>query len=160
MSTTPNPSDSQPEEVLPPDPIQAVFTGECSSLSGLSTLTFEIGRHTEDQTLHLRIATNSGGGMFHDGWAPASTFDEVVKRATRLTAKALRAVHPGRSVNTAGFLLAVLKHLGMARVNEENTRLHEHVPTTSFEQVAMAAMQDLAPGKKGRALRASKNAAD
>ncbi len=53
-------------------PIEAIYTGECSSLSGQSTLTYAIGRHPEDQSLHLRIATNSGGGMFCDEWASGS----------------------------------------------------------------------------------------
>lgn len=138
------------------DPIEAVFRGDCLSLTERSSLTFEIGRHSEFQTLHLRLISNTGGGMFCNDWASATALDEVVKGAQPLTAKVLRAVHPGRSVNTAGFLLAVLKHLGMARVNEENTRLHEHVPTTSFDQVAMAAMQNMPSGRKGRGAKNTK----
>jgi hypothetical protein len=120
--------------------IESVFTGECPSLSGRSNLTFAIGRHPEKGGLHLRIVSNDGGGMFYDGWAEAERIDAIVKGSAELTSKAFQALHPGRSVNTAGFVLASLKHLGLIRANAENTRLHEHVPTTSFEQVAMVAM--------------------
>lgn len=120
--------------------IETVFTGECPSLSGRSNLTFAIGRHPEDGGLHLRIVSNDGGGMFYDGWAEAERIDGIVKGSSELTSKAFQALHPGRSVNTAGFVLASLKQLGLIRTNVENTRLHEHVPTTTFEQVALAAM--------------------
>jgi hypothetical protein len=59
---------------------------------------------------------------------------------TELTAKSFHALHPGKSINTGGFVMAVLKDLGLIRANEENTRLHEHVPATTFEKVAMVRM--------------------
>jgi hypothetical protein len=46
--------------------------------------------------------------------------------------------------------MAVLKDLGLIRANEENTRLHEHVPATTLEKVAMARMgktSEAAPAK-------------
>jgi hypothetical protein len=133
---------SEQEVVTEPSepPIEVIYTGTCPSISGRSNLTFDIGRNTEDASLHLRIASNDGGGMFYEGWASATQIDEIVKGKQELTAKSFRVLHPGRSINTAGFVLASLKHLGLVRVNEENTRLHEHVPTTTFEQVAMAVM--------------------
>ncbi|MEI2659421.1 MAG: hypothetical protein V9G11_05190 [Bifidobacterium adolescentis] len=78
--------------------------------------------------------------MLFDGWASAKDIDAIVKGATELTAKSFHALHPGKSINTGGFVMAVLKDLGLIRANEENTRLHEHVPATTFEKVAMARM--------------------
>ena len=120
------------------DPIETIYEGECPSLSGRSTLSYTIGRHTEDGTLHLRISDNSGKGMTCKDWASASAIQEVVLGEGELTAKSFHVLHPGKSINTGGFILAVLKDLGLIRANEENTRLHEHVPTTTFDQVAMA----------------------
>lgn len=120
------------------DPIAQVFEGECPSITGRSTLTYAIGRHAQDATLHLRIVRNSGGGMSCTDWAGASQIEAIVKGASELTAKSFLVLHPGKSINTGGFVLAVLKDLGLLRANEENTRLHEHVPTTSFAEVAMA----------------------
>lgn len=120
--------------------IDSVWTGECPSLTGRSNLTYAIGRHPADASLGLRIVANSGGGMFCDEWAEGRRIDEIVRGKSELIAQSFLVLHPGRSVNTGGFVLAVLKHLGLLRTNSENSRLHEHVPTTTFQQVAMNAM--------------------
>ena len=138
------PADAQadaPEEAAPEiDPIEDLYHGDCLSISGRSTLTYAIGRHKETGELHLRIVENSGKGMWFPGWASAKNIDAIVKGATELTAKSFHALHPGKSINTGGFVMAVLKDLGLIRANEENTRLHEHVPATTFEKVAMVRM--------------------
>lgn len=132
------------------DPIKAIHEGECPSISGRSTLTFVVGRHEEAGTLHLRIAGNSGKGMWFDGWASAEAIDQIVRGAAQLTAKSFHSLHPGRSINTAGFVLAALKELGLIRANDENTRIHEHVPTMTFEKVALAVI-DPSAAKKSKA---------
>ena len=122
------------------DPITEIFSGECPSVSGRSILTYAIGRHNESGELHLRIVDNSGKGMWFNGWAAAKDIDSIVKGATELTAKSFHALHPGKSINTGGFVMAVLKDLGLIRANEENTRIHEHVPATTLEKVVMVRM--------------------
>lgn len=132
--------------------IESIWTGECPSLSGRSSLSFAIGRHPVDASLGLRIVANSGGGMFCDEWAEGRRIDEIVRGKSELTAQSFLALHPGRSVNTGGFVLAVLRHLGLLRISSENSRLHEHVPTTTFEQVALNAMSqkpsEMSSGRK------------
>lgn len=140
MNTSHTTEPTEPEELPEADPIEPMYVGECPSLTGRSTLTFAIGRHSEDDSLHLRIETNTGGGMFCKDWAAAADIDALVKGATELTSRSFDVLHPGRSINTAGFVLASLKQLGLVRTNQENSRLHEHVPTTTFEQIALAAM--------------------
>jgi len=135
------------------DPIEVIYQGECLSLSGRSTLTYAIGRHIEDRALHLRIMSNSGGGMFCDEWASASAIQDIVLGASELTGKSLQPIWAGRSVNTLSFALSVLRDLDFIRPSEVNSRFHEHVPTTTFEKVAMARMgvsQDPAhkPGRR------------
>jgi hypothetical protein len=127
-----------PEEII--DPIKVIHTGACESLSGRSDLTFSVGRHTEDQTLHLAITANSGGGMWCKDWCSARDIQDVVLGEGGLKAASFHQIHAGRSINTGGFVLAALKELGLIRVNEENTRLHEHVPGTTFEKVVSARM--------------------
>ena len=119
-------------------PIETIYQSEVPSLSERSMLGYEIGRHAEDATLHLRIVSNSGRGMWCKDWASASDIQSIVIGATELTAKSFHQLHSGRSINTGGFVLAAVKGLGFIRPNAENTRLHEHVPTTTFEQVVMA----------------------
>lgn len=136
-STTPEP---QPE----PDPIEVIHQGECPSLSGRSTLTYAVGRHP-DGTLHFRLVSNDGGGMFCNEWVPAADIDAIVIGGTELTSAAFQALKPGRSTNTAGFSMAAFKSLGLIRTNAENTRLHEHVPTETFEKVVTARMGQATP---------------
>jgi hypothetical protein len=149
MSEIQVPAEVQPEV----DPIQTVCDCQCPSLSGRSSLDFAIGRHP-DGGLHLRIVGNSGGGMFCDEWAAGSAIDAVVLGATALTSRSFDVLHPGRSINTAGFVLATLKHLGLIRANSENTRHHEHVPTETFEKVAMAAINPGSATKKPKTTKA------
>ena len=144
---------SEIETTIEVNPIMPIHEGECPSLSGRSVLTYAIGRHAKDATLHLRIVRNSGGGMSCNDWADSRKIEAIVKGGPELTAKSFQVLHPGKSINTGGFLLAVLKDLGFIRANAENTRLHEHVPTTTFEQVAMARIaepmeQELKPGRR------------
>lgn len=143
------PADAPPEI----DPIEEQFTGDCPSISGRSTLTFGIGRHKDTGELHVRILENSGKGMFCKDWIKASDIEAVVKGATELTSKSFQVLQPGRSINTAGFTLAVLKDLGYIRPETDNTRVHEHVPATTFEKVAMARMGktiEAAPAKPAK----------
>lgn len=119
-------------------PIEIIHKGECLSLSGRSMLEFAIGRHSEDGTLHLAITGNSGGGMWCKDWASASAIQDVVLGEEGQTAKSFHVLHPGKSINTCGFVLAALREIGLIRTNAENTRLHEHVPGTTFEKVALA----------------------
>ena len=128
--------------------VQTIHTGECPSLSGQSTLTYAIGRHPEDQSLHLRIVANTGGGMFCDEWASGTEIDALVQSSTVLISRSMCELHAGRSINTGGFVLSVLKHLGLVRVNAENSRHHEMVPGTTFEQVALEAMGHVADKRK------------
>jgi len=134
-------------------PIQEIYTGECPSLSGLSTLTYAIGRHPEDQSLHLRIVANTGGGMFCDEWASGSDIDALVQSSTVLISRSMCKLHEGKSINTGGFVLSVVKHLGLVRVNTENSRHHETVPGTTFEQVALEAMGQAASSSKRKTLK-------
>ena len=120
------------------NPIETIYQSEVPSLSERSMLGYEVGRHTVDGTLYLRIVSNSGKGMWSKDFASASDIQSIVIGATELTAKSFHELHSGRSINTGGFVLAAVKGLGFIRPNAENTRLHEHVPTTTFEQVVMA----------------------
>ena len=129
------------DEVI--DPIEVIHKGECPSVSGRSILDFEVGRNTDDGTLHLRISDNSGKGMWSKDWCSASAIQDVVLGEGNLTAKSFHQLHAGRSINTGGFILAALKELGLIRANEENTRLHEHLPGTTFEKVVSAQLAQI-----------------
>ena len=78
--------------------------------------------------------------MWCKKFCSASEIQDVVLGEGGLTAKSFHQLHAGRSINTGGFILAALKELGLIRANEENTRVHEHVPGTTFEKVVSAYM--------------------
>ena len=132
--------ETQPE----PDPIEVIYQGDCPSLSERSTITYAVGRHP-DGTLHLRLIGNSGGGMYCDEWIPGSDIDAVVVGHTELTSRSFQVLKPGRSTNTAGFVMAAIKSLGLIRNNAENTRLHEHMPTETLEKVVTARLGQASP---------------
>ena len=77
---------SEPQEEALPI-IECLCTAECTSVSGRSTLTYAIGRHP-DQSLHLRIVSNSGGGMFCGDWAAGARIDALVAGGQELTSAA------------------------------------------------------------------------
>lgn len=140
------------------DPIEVIHQGECLSLSGRSTVTFEIGKHTEADTLHLRIAANSSSGMFNKQWISASILQDLFVGATDLNSRSFQAAYGSTSVNTPGFCLASLKHLGLIEVDPQNARVHRHIAGVIFAQAVkdlIAASKEQEPKqsrKRGRAL--------
>ena len=137
-------------------PVEEAHTAECPSLSGQSTLTYAIGRHPEDHSLHLRIVSNTGGGMFCAEWASGEEIDRLVQSNDILISRSMRELHKGRSINTAGFLLSVLRYLGLVRVNAENSRHHEVVPGATFEKVALENMGLVVSSEKRKTLKLKK----
>lgn len=147
-----NTTETEPETTVEIDPIEVIHKGQCPSLSSRSTLEFAIGRHSAHGTLHLAVTGNSGRGMWCKDWASAKAIQDVVLGEEGLTAKSFHCLHEGRSINTGGFILAALKELGLIRANDENTRLHEHVPGLTFEKAVAAyfTSNDAAPAKPAR----------
>ena len=116
-------------------------TGYCPSLSGKSKLTYQVGCRGEDE-LTLRILHNSGGGYFSDEWVALSKIQRAIQNDlvnANLTCTSLMPLFVGKSVNTAGFLLAVLKHVGAIRPKGEKSRKYELADMDSF----MASAQSL-----------------
>lgn len=146
---------ASPETQSETDPIEVIYQGDCPSLSERSTLTYTVGRHP-DGTLHLRITDNSGKGMWCDEWIPGTEIDAVVVGGTELTSRAFQVLKPGRSTNTAGFVMAAVKSLELIRTNAENTRLQEHVPTETFEKVVTARISQASGTSPQKARRKAK----
>ena len=144
------PSESVPGSAI----VERICVGTCPSLTNRSTLTYAIGRDQQDQSLHLAIIGNSSAGMFCKDFTPAEQIDSIVVGSFELTSTAFQVCHPHRSTNTAGFILAVLSDLGLVQRGNVNTRLHEHVEGTSFEQVALARIE--ASKESGKSKRKSK----
>ncbi|WP_050799659.1 hypothetical protein [Thiocapsa marina] len=93
--------------------------GTCPSLSGASTLAYHLGCDSE-KALHIRIWGNTGGGLFGREWVPWSAVQPVLDTDAPVTAGTLKraGVCKGKSANTPGFLLAVLKAEGLVETLE------------------------------------------
>jgi hypothetical protein len=107
--------------------VRVLKSAGCPSVSGKSKLTYEIGLRNETDPV-IRISKNSGGGFFSDEWLPLAAIQKVLAgRAAEkgLTSNAFRATYQGKSVNTAGFLVAVLKAEGVLQLREGNARVYE-----------------------------------
>ena len=84
--------------------IETIYEGQCESISGRSTLTYAIGRHPKDQSLHLRLVRNSGRGMFAKEPVSASQIDAIVIGEEVLTGTVFQALFVGRSINSGPFV--------------------------------------------------------
>ncbi len=109
--------------------------GECPSLTGRSTLTFQVGHLPTDPTKEtlFRISDNSGKGMWCKDWASVSKIDTLLTKNANLSARTFNEVHPGRSINTGGFILAVLKDLEVVQA-VEGSRHHVRASGATLAQ--------------------------
>ncbi|MDP3815785.1 hypothetical protein [Pseudomonas sp.] len=115
--------------------------GSCASLTGRSTLSYQLATLGESG-LHLRLTGNTGTGFFSKDWMPCSMIEQLIIGATELTSTSFKTIFPNKSVNTGGFVVAVLKDLGLLRVNEQNSRWHAHVADMTFERIAIEPMEE------------------
>ena len=87
----------------------------CKSLSGRSTLGYEIGA-TPDKELHVRVRSNSGSGSFGLDWVPLRALQQALAKAPLpITCTSLHRVFAGKSANTSGFIVAALFHEGLLK---------------------------------------------
>ena len=112
--------------------MRVVKIASCPSLSGKSTLTYHIGC-MDDRAIYLRLAENTGQGNFSKGWIPLVQLDPLLESVEApLTAKLVRSLFDGKSVNTSGFFMAVLVAEGLLKVTEDAIRSYFPVDRTEF----------------------------
>lgn len=126
----------------------------CPSLSGRTFLDFQVGCN-ESEHLFIRIVRTSGGGFFSKEWV---AYDSIVPLLVNpVTANSLRPIFVGKSVNTAGFLLAVVKHLGFVQLVPEALRGYQVIDNPAFIENTTKLIADgvdlpedspVVPGKK------------
>ena len=89
-----------------------VKTGNCDTLTKKSKLTYQIGT-LPDGEVYFRIHKNTGNGFFSNEWGSFADIQKVLFKipvGKPVTAIMLNDLFTGKSVNTPGFLLAVLVH--------------------------------------------------
>ena len=88
--------------------IAIVSTVKTKTVTGRSDLTYHLGRDDAD-TPYIRIWQNSGNGYFSSEWLPLGAIIEILEsRGGSFSSTALEPLFSGKSVNTPGFLVAVL----------------------------------------------------
>ncbi len=132
--TSKSPS-SSPSKSAPQDSpsITVLKSAHCSTLKQTSLLTYESGRDSEGK-LHYRITANNGGGFFSNEWVSWEVLHTACHKTSPVTSRDLRPLLKGKSVNTAGFLLAALLKEGLLRLGPGKTRHYQLTETAKTLQ--------------------------
>ncbi|TFH75214.1 hypothetical protein E3V39_03560 [Gammaproteobacteria bacterium LSUCC0112] len=118
------PAPIKPPKEQPPElSIKVIKSAETTSLTGTGVLGYEIGTDEAGET-HYRITANNAGGFFSGEWVSWPAIYGVCNGHTQITSILFRALFKGKSVNTAGFLMAVLQQEGLVQRVPGKTRLY------------------------------------
>lgn len=124
--------------------IRVVKTASCPSLSERSTLDYAIGCK-DDKSIYVRLTENTGSGMFSKEWVPLAQIDLLLSADDKpITSRTIRSLYSG-SVNSAGFLLAVLKDVGLIKNIEENSRGYIRTDPQKFTSEIHALLENAVP---------------
>ncbi|WP_333797939.1 hypothetical protein [Rheinheimera sp.] len=105
--------------------------GVASKLSPKSTgaVFFQLALKDEDNSLHLRISGNEGGGLHSKEWVSVTAIIELLKplKDQHFKSNVFRKVMVGKSSNNVSFLSGILRSadIGLIQPSPEGTFLHE-----------------------------------
>jgi hypothetical protein len=117
------------------DSVNVVKTSSCDTLTRKSKLTYQIGT-LPDGEVYVRIHKNTGNGFFSNEWIALQDIQKTVAEIPAgkpVTAIVLGDLFMGRSVNTPGFLLAVLVQEKLLVPMQGKKRSHEPVSPAEFQ---------------------------
>ncbi|GAB6070013.1 hypothetical protein JCM30760_11100 [Thiomicrorhabdus hydrogeniphila] len=97
-------------------------TAICESISGRSTLTYQLSQDTELKTFHIRLVENTGNGYFSDNWLALDDLIKETESNNYITSMTINQLFNGKSVNTGAFLLSALKQEGFIKVSPNSKR--------------------------------------
>lgn len=136
-----------------PSSIRILKIGTCPSISGKSKLLYHVGCTAESE-IKFRVVSNDGGGYHSDEWVPLTAIQQVFAKLPGdkpITSFLLNPIFEGKSVNTAAFLLAVLKSEGLVQPHKEKRRCYECTDAKGFiaeTKALIASAVDLKPDDK------------
>ena len=129
------------------DLVQVIREGQCPSVSGRSTLTYHLG-HIGAHEHYIRIYDNSGRGMFARDWVDSKQIEGVVAGEGPVTSSAFQELYAGRSINTGGFLMAVLVDLGLLIPMPEGARGYARNPEVELASLFTPSTEPKASTKR------------
>jgi hypothetical protein len=99
----------------PTDNLRILKVATCPSLSRASQITYHLALKEDDDQVYLRIAGNSGGGLFAKECVALDAIITAIQAQgdQPITGKTLRPLFRGKSANTPGFALAAARDLGL-----------------------------------------------
>jgi hypothetical protein len=118
------------------DSMTVVRTATCETLTRKSKLTYQIGT-LPDGEVYLRIHKNSGNGFFSNEWVSIADIQKTIgdiPAGKPVTAIVLCELFEGRSVNSPGFLLAVLVQEKLLIPMQGKKRSDEPVSPEEFRE--------------------------
>jgi hypothetical protein len=133
----------------PKSQIKPLRTATCLTLSGKAKLTYELGTDSS-KGLHFRVKANDGGGFFSSEYVAWNDIEVAIYADEPVTSICLRSLFKGKSVNTSGFLLAVLVAEGILEALPKKTRLFEVTGKSPTATKAAKATKRKAPAKKAK----------
>ena len=133
------------EGIMKKQEMRILKTGECSSLSGKSTLTYQIACNNDNE-VHVALTGNSGKGIFNKDWIALEEIHSLLANQEKVTSGSLHELFDGRSSNSAGFILAVLLKEGVLKVSPGN-RHYDFVGQAEFRKIVKGLIE-AAPEEK------------
>ena len=124
--------------------IKTARSNTCPTLSKKSELKYSVGVDAAKAT-YLRVNSNDGGGFFSGEWLAWKDIQLAIEEAEPVTSICLRPLFKGKSVNTSGFLLAVLVAEGLLESLPKKVRLFK---PTGKSLTATKATPRKTPAKK------------
>ena len=105
---------------------EIILTSKCKTVSSKSTLTYNVAVDDKRKAF-IRLISNTGGGYFSDEWVLIDEINNTLKAIPSdqpISSIHLFPLFKGKSVNTPGYLLAVLINEKVLVADQENKRLY------------------------------------
>ena len=135
------------QDVLPEPAIRILKNATCQTLSGKSTLGYQVGladgaETVSESTLLVRLVANSGGGFFNQDWVSLESIHVLLRKwgvEKSVTSTVLYPLFRGKSSNTPAFLMAALKSAGVIELVSLKPRIYKKGDPAAF-MAEMAAL--------------------
>jgi hypothetical protein len=129
------------KSAVPEAAIRILNLRTCSTLSGRSTLTYQVGCNAESE-VYIRVTQNSGNGQFNSDWIPLATIDKLLTAHPAdkpMTSRVMQPVFRSKSANSPAFLFACLLAEGLVKAGVEKDSVYLLGDIETFKR-AMSAL--------------------
>ncbi len=128
--------------------IEIINTAKCKTLTEKSTLTYHLGRD-DKADLFVRIYSNTNEGFFSNEWVSLKDILVILEKqgtVNSFTSFILQPLFNGQSVNTPGFLVAVLLNEKLLEIEKGKQRKYLFSSATAL----LAKIDKLKPTKTAK----------